>query len=179
MFIHFTGSVVNLSGRSVLLDSPWDHLNQPTMPCQGKAGARGLHHPCCYIVQAFPGMVLNHSNEPWAQEELAQASTLARDHPQSAVWVQVLCIRGERVWSCGCGQHLSVGFVTRMDPGSAEFTNKDVAICHEPGFRTWWSTSASIWHFSTFCPIQWTRYFSVHLVLFAEVILQTASLLSC
>lgn len=97
LFIYITRSAGNFSGTFVLLDSPWDHQNQPTMPCQGKAGAWGLHHPHCYIAQTFPGMVLTHSNEPRAQAQLAQALTLARDHSQSAVWMQPLCIGGARV----------------------------------------------------------------------------------
>lgn len=45
--IHKIGGQV-LSGTFVVLDSPWDHLNQPTVPCQGNAKARGLHHLDCY-----------------------------------------------------------------------------------------------------------------------------------
>lgn len=46
-------------------------------------------------VQTFPGMVLIHSKEPWAQAQLAQALALTRDHPQSAVWMQLLHIEVE------------------------------------------------------------------------------------
>lgn len=52
--IHITRSVGKFFGIIVVLDSPWDHLNQPTVPCQGNAEARGLHHPDCY-----------YSNLPW------------------------------------------------------------------------------------------------------------------
>lgn len=97
VFIHITRAVSNFSGMFVLLDSSWDHLNQPTVPRQGKAWARGLHHPHWYIFQTFPGMVLAHSNEPWAWVQLAQTLMLARDHPQLAVRMQTLCIDGERV----------------------------------------------------------------------------------
>lgn len=54
VFIHITRPVGNFSGTFVVLDSPWDHLNQPTLPCQGNAKARGLHHLDCYC-----------SNLPW------------------------------------------------------------------------------------------------------------------
>lgn len=54
VFIHITRTVGNFSGTFVVLDSAWDHLNQPTLPCQGNAEARGLHHPDCYC-----------SNLPW------------------------------------------------------------------------------------------------------------------
>lgn len=54
LFIHITGSVGNFSGPFVVLYLPWDHPNQPTVPCQGNAEAWGLHHPDCYC-----------SNIPW------------------------------------------------------------------------------------------------------------------
>lgn len=44
----------SLAHPFVVLDSPWAHLNQPAVPCQDNAEARGLHHPDCYC-----------SNLPW------------------------------------------------------------------------------------------------------------------
>lgn len=95
VFIHITKPVGNFSGTFVVLDSPWDHLNQPTLPCQGNAEARGLHHPDCYC-----------SNLPWHGFDPLQGAlgsgtacpvlALARDRPHLAGWMQLLHFRGGR-----------------------------------------------------------------------------------
>lgn len=125
-----------------------------TMPAQTRA--QGLHHPHCLSAQTLPGMVLTHSSKPWAWAQLAQALTLAKDHPQLAAWMRPLCI-GVKFSSTDVAS--TVGFMARMDPGSAYFANKDLSVCNRLGFSIWWSTSALAWHTSIFCPVQWTKYF--------------------
>lgn len=116
VFIPITRSVGNFSGTFVVLNSPWDHLNQPTVPCQGNAKARGLHHPNCYC-----------SNLPWHGFDPLQGALGSGTACPGFGADQGLSPLGSldaaapyQGWKIlGWGQHYSVGFMARMDPGSA------------------------------------------------------------
>lgn len=156
VIIHTTSCMDNFSAMFVLLNSLWDHRNEPSTPCQGKA--RTSPSPLWNSAPLWHGFHPLQQAEAWAQ--LAQSLILAKDHPELAVWMWLCCIEMKEFSSMDVAS--TVVFEARMDPGSVYCANKDVSVCHTAGFGILWSTSALAWHTSVVCPVRWTKYFLVH-----------------